>query len=94
MVIGNLVTNLIIHHVAEEVVMVSYEDLTARVVRGNLECTNGYIHILDNVIMKVSLQCFELANLIELNFVSASSTNYSVTHVALLVWRSSFSVVA
>jgi hypothetical protein len=39
--------------VAEEVVMVSYEDLSARVVRANLECANGYIHVIDNVIMKV-----------------------------------------
>jgi hypothetical protein len=58
--------------------MVSYEDLTARVVRGNLECTNGYIHILDNVIMKVSLQCLEFVNLSELSFIGASSTNFSV----------------
>ena len=33
--------------------MVSYEDVSARVVRANLECSNGYIHVIDNVIMKV-----------------------------------------
>ena len=34
--------------------MISYEDIEARVVRGDLECSNGYIHIIDTVVMKVS----------------------------------------
>ncbi|XP_023339725.1 fasciclin-1-like [Eurytemora carolleeae] len=36
----------------EEVTVVSYEDIEARVVRGDLECSNGYIHIIDTVVMK------------------------------------------
>ena len=43
--------------------MVSYEDITARVVRGNLECANGYIHIIDNVIMKVIIILFKTAKI-------------------------------
>jgi hypothetical protein len=34
------------------VTTVSFDGITARVVRGDLECTNGYIHLLDRVIMK------------------------------------------
>ena len=33
----------------EPVVHVSYEDLTARVVRGDIRCSNGYIHLVDKV---------------------------------------------
>jgi len=36
----------------EPVVHVTYEDLTARVVRGDIRCSNGYIHLVDKVIMK------------------------------------------
>jgi len=36
----------------ETVTTVSFDGITARVVRGDLECTNGYIHLLDRVIMK------------------------------------------
>lgn len=32
--------------------VVEWEDLVAKVIRSNLECTNGYIHIIDKVIMK------------------------------------------
>ena len=32
---------------AEPVTTVSFDGITARVVRGDLECTNGYIHLLD-----------------------------------------------
>ena len=39
--------------VAEEAVMVRDEDLEARVVRSNLATANGYIHIIDSVLMKV-----------------------------------------
>jgi len=36
----------------ETVTTVSFDGITARVVRGDLACTNGYIHLLDRVIMK------------------------------------------
>lgn len=29
-----------------------WEDIEARVIRPNLECTNGYIHVIDKVLMK------------------------------------------
>ena len=32
--------------------MVEWEDVKAKLIRPNLECTNGYIHIIDRVIMK------------------------------------------
>ena len=32
---------------SETVTTVSFDGITARVVRGDLECTNGYIHLLD-----------------------------------------------
>lgn len=32
--------------------VIQWEDLEARVIRPNLECTNGYIHVIDKVIMK------------------------------------------
>ena len=32
--------------------VLEWEDLEARVIRPNLECTNGYIHVIDKVIMK------------------------------------------
>jgi len=37
---------------SEKGVMVIYDDIQARVVRGDLECTNGYVHLIDKVIMK------------------------------------------
>merc|ERR1711997_983150 len=33
-------------------VIVEWEDLEIKVIRPNLECTNGYIHVIDQVIMK------------------------------------------
>lgn len=33
-------------------VIVEWEDLEIRIIRPNLECTNGYIHVVDQVIMK------------------------------------------
>ena len=36
------------------VTLVSYDGIEARVVRGDLQCTNGYIHLIDRVIIKVS----------------------------------------
>ena len=35
--------------IAEPVTTVSFDGITARVVRGDLECTNGYIHLLDRL---------------------------------------------
>lgn len=32
--------------------LVEWEDMTAKLIRPNLECVNGYIHIIDKVIMK------------------------------------------
>ena len=32
--------------------VVEWEDVKARLIRPNLECTNGYIHIIDRVVMK------------------------------------------
>ena len=32
--------------------MVEWEDMEARLIRPNLECTNGYIHVIDKVLMK------------------------------------------
>ena len=29
-----------------------WEDVQAKLIRPNLECTNGYIHIIDRVVMK------------------------------------------
>jgi uncharacterized surface protein with fasciclin (FAS1) repeats len=31
---------------------IQWEDLEARIIRPNLECTNGYIHVIDKVMMK------------------------------------------
>jgi len=36
----------------EMVTTVSYDGIVARVVRANIECTNGYIHLIDKVVMK------------------------------------------
>ena len=33
--------------------MVSNDGVVARVVRGDIECTNGYIHLIDRVVFKV-----------------------------------------
>ena len=38
---------------SEMVTTVSYDGIVARVVRANIECTNGYIHLIDSVVMKV-----------------------------------------
>ena len=49
-VIGQLSVFMIgdfINPLAEPVTTVSFDGITARVVRGDLECTNGYIHLLD-----------------------------------------------
>ena len=43
-----------IHSILLELVTkVTYDGIEARVVRANIECTNGYIHLIDRVIMKV-----------------------------------------
>ena len=31
---------------------VEWENLRAEIIRPNLECTNGYIHVIDTVLMK------------------------------------------
>jgi len=31
---------------------VTYDGIVARIVRANIECTNGYIHLIDRVVMK------------------------------------------
>ena len=31
----------------------TYDGIVARIVRANIECTNGYIHLIDRVVMKV-----------------------------------------
>ena len=31
---------------------IQWENLEARLIRADLECTNGYIHVIDRVIMK------------------------------------------
>jgi uncharacterized surface protein with fasciclin (FAS1) repeats len=36
----------------ESVTKVTYDGIVARVVRANIECTNGYIHLIDRVVMK------------------------------------------
>ena len=36
----------------ENYTVIEWEDLEARVIRPNLECNNGFIHIIDKVIMK------------------------------------------
>lgn len=36
----------------ENAVFITHEEITARVIRSNLRCSNGYIHIIDKVIMK------------------------------------------
>ena len=38
---------------SETVSLVNYDGLTARIVRANIECTNGYIHLIDKVVVKV-----------------------------------------
>ena len=44
----------------EMVTTVSKDGIVARVVRANIECTNGYIHLIDKVVMKVgNFQTFE-----------------------------------
>ncbi len=37
---------------SENDTVVYWEDLKAKLVRPNLNCTNGYVHILDKVLMK------------------------------------------
>ena len=41
---------------SETVSLVNYDGLTARIVRPNIECTNGYIHLIDKVVVKVGSQ--------------------------------------
>jgi len=36
----------------ETVSFVNYDGITSRIVRPNIECTNGYIHLIDKVVMK------------------------------------------
>ena len=38
----------------ELVTLVSRDGIQARVVRGDIQCTNGYIHSIDRVVFKVS----------------------------------------
>ena len=50
-------------HYTEETVVVSYGSIEATVVRPDLECQNGYIHVIDGVMMKVGVNIENLANL-------------------------------
>ena len=34
--------------------VIEWEDLQARIIRPNMECSNGIIHVIDKVIMKVN----------------------------------------
>ena len=38
----------------DNLTLVTGHGVVARVVRGDIECTNGYIHLVDSVIMRVS----------------------------------------
>ena len=40
--------------ITEEVITVGVDGVRARVVRGDIESTNGYIHTIDRVLFKVS----------------------------------------
>ena len=44
--------------VAGDVIRVSVGGVVGRVVRGDIECSNGYIHIIDTVLAQVGYQSF------------------------------------
>ena len=44
---------LFINHVLEMTTFVNYDGVVAKIVRPDIECTNGYIHLIDKVVVKV-----------------------------------------
>ena len=42
-------------------VVVEWEDLEIRIIRPNLECTNGFIHVIDQVIHRYTKTLKEVA---------------------------------
>ena len=42
--------------VTRDMITVSNYGVTSKIVYGNIECTNGYIHLIDTVILKVILR--------------------------------------
>lgn len=65
-------------------IKLQWEDLEARVIRPNLKCTNGYIHVVDKVIMKkrdVTLsKSSTLASSSILSVLTATLVTYLAVH--------------
>ena len=40
----------------ETTTFVNYDGVVAKIVRPNIECTNGYIHLIDKVVVKVIIK--------------------------------------
>ena len=40
----------------ETTTFVNYDGVVAKIVRPDIECTNGYIHLIDKVVVKVNIQ--------------------------------------
>ena len=55
----NLITYLSTHvpfNSVETTTFVNYDGVVAKIVRADIECTNGYIHLIDKVVVKVTIQ--------------------------------------
>ena len=44
--------NSIFIYFAEQSIYLDYDGVVAKIIRGDIECTNGYIHMIDKVIVK------------------------------------------
>ena len=55
--------------------IVEWEDVQAKLIRPNLECTNGYIHIIDRVVMKRR----------DVTLVASAASTFQICLVTLLL---------
>ena len=46
-------------NISEMTTFVNYDGVVARIVRPDIECTNGFIHLIDKVVVKVIITFIE-----------------------------------
>ena len=89
----------------ESYTALEWEDLEARVIRPNLQCNNGYIHVIDKVIMKkrdvtlskspgLAVQTFVLVSTIASLFIVQWKKSVKIwKHIAAINSNNSFFVL-
>ena len=53
------ISALLTLNISEMTTFVNYDGVVARIVRPDIECTNGFIHLIDKVVVKVTMTFIE-----------------------------------